>query len=671
MPSVRVPRASSSKRPRDANTNLHGSPEAAKSNDALPEPSPSSRSNRGSQQLDPAESSEPAPKRSKSGRALWWRSLAIEAREHRDDTIAKVLSKTFVHVGKMPVNPPKNVTSIPAEILSDDHDKNHIPNLAPRPRDKNDPIDTTVIPLHYITDITPQSLHRRLMEREWSATAVTLAFLHTAAIAQGLVNCITELMMNRAVTRVHWLDNYYHEHGKPVGPLHGFPISVNDHFEFKDLKGCRDGYVCNWDHFAAKDDRILKALYDAGAVFHCRTTSPQTMMHLETESNLYGVTKNPYNTTLTAGGPCGGEGALVALGGSPLGIGSDFGGGIRCPAANCGNYGFKPTATRIPPHECRHVHDEDDNCMLGIMSTHHFGIRLLMKTIIDSLPWPEHASDNRNPQPEVTPWRDIPDLSTVLRNPGKLRIGVLWHDGIITPHPPITRALRMLTEELKRKTAELQKRPNFHGPSIEIIDFPPYKHDEAWAIIASLYFSGARTTINDSLDKSGEPKLPITKRLLRHHSKFTNLNLSAKQRNTLTVKREAYKASYAAHWDAHAIDILLCPATPGMAPPHGKARYWGYTAQWNCLDYPALVFPVTQVDKDVDIWPAADAERAMQPIAQDNRRNLAAYDREEMHGMPVGLQLVGRSGEDEKVLRVMEWFTERSGLGLWMPTAGF
>lgn len=86
------------------------------------------------------------------------------------------------------------------------------------------------------------------------------------------------------------------------------------------------GYCAWWEKTASADARVLKILARAGAVFHARTTEPQSMMHLETESNLYGATVNPYDTRLSAGGSSGGEGALVGARGSCLGIGTDIGG---------------------------------------------------------------------------------------------------------------------------------------------------------------------------------------------------------------------------------------------------------------------------------------------------------------------------------------------------------
>jgi amidase len=90
--------------------------------------------------------------------------------------------------------------------------------------------------------------------------------------------------------------------------------------------GLNAGYIAWWNKVVTEDAHVLQILWRAGAVFHARTTQPQTLMHLETDSNLYGVTVNPYNRDVSAGGSSGGEGALIGLRGSCLGIGTDIGG---------------------------------------------------------------------------------------------------------------------------------------------------------------------------------------------------------------------------------------------------------------------------------------------------------------------------------------------------------
>jgi amidase len=138
---------------------------------------------------------------------------------------------------------------------------------------------------------------------------------------------VTELLPSRALERAKDLDNHLAAHlGKPIGPLHGVPISIKEHIAFKGLR-MHAGWVSWWDNDRPDANAlIIEILENAGAVFHARTTVPQGMMQLETRSNLYGTTRNPFNSELSAGGSSGGESALVCMRGSVLGVGSDIGG---------------------------------------------------------------------------------------------------------------------------------------------------------------------------------------------------------------------------------------------------------------------------------------------------------------------------------------------------------
>ena len=80
-----------------------------------------------------------------------------------------------------------------------------------------------------------------------------------------------------------------------------------------------------------------------GAVFYVKTITPTAMMMMETINNVWGETNNAYHGGTSAGGSSGGEGALLGMRGSPLGIGTDIGGSIRLPAAFYYLYGLKPT----------------------------------------------------------------------------------------------------------------------------------------------------------------------------------------------------------------------------------------------------------------------------------------------------------------------------------------
>ena len=102
------------------------------------------------------------------------------------------------------------------------------------------------------------------------------------------------------------------------------------------------------------------------------------------------------------------------------------------------------------------------NGVLGPLSTSIGGIKLLMKTSIEAKPWLDE------PSLVSLPWReDFPQGSWTK----KLKVGIMWDDGVVTPHPPIVRALREVVEKLQ------------HVPGVEVVTWKPYKHDLAWEII--------------------------------------------------------------------------------------------------------------------------------------------------------------------------------------------
>lgn len=541
----------------------------------------------------------PAAKKKPPAKA--WTAIAEEAQCYRDATIASL---------KPPA--PEFDQELPKEVL-------HIPRQL---------LDQSVIS---ITNSPPEELLQSLSTGQLSAVQVSTAYLQRAALAQGLSNCLTELLPSLALRRAGELDAYFQKHRRPIGPLHGLPISLKEHVGLQGLR-CTTGYVSNWETISKEDAHIVKVLQNAGAVFHCRTTIPQTMMHLETNSNLYGVTTNPYNRNLTAGGSSGGEGALIALHGSCLGVGSDVGGSIRSPAANCGIYGLKPTAFRIPTDGWGYMMAGADTVesVLGPLSTSLQGLKIFMKTIIDAEPWLDE------PALIPMPWRNY---TVPAERP--LRIGVLWHDGIVRPHPPITRALKLVTDRLRKH-------------NIEVVDFAPHLHDEAWAILSSLYFTDGGKADSDAIDSSGEPWRPLSRWIIKDNPCVKKLSVG--ELSYWLEEREAYRKEYAFHWKKHGIDALLCPVGPSVAPKHNTAKYWNYTSQWNLLNYPGLVFPVCKADKEQDTW--SDAEQLLGELDKENRE---LWDPEEFNGVPVGLQLVGRRFEDEKIVGILEYIIDKIG----------
>ncbi|KAK1487209.1 amidase [Colletotrichum cuscutae] len=171
---------------------------------------------------------------------------------------------------------------------------------------------------------TARELLGHLRQGTLSAERIATAYCKRAAVAQQLPLTLSPATKNSPIDIIQ-------------DSLH-----VDGHF-------ASVGYVAFLKQDRPKGNAALvKLLLDAGAVLYCKTNIPQTMMTCDSENNIFGRTLNPHNTRLTAGGSSGGEGALVAFRGSPLGIGSDLAGSVRIPAFCCGVYGFKPTVDRIP-----------------------------------------------------------------------------------------------------------------------------------------------------------------------------------------------------------------------------------------------------------------------------------------------------------------------------------
>lgn len=206
-------------------------------------------------------------------------------------------------------NPPLDVTGIPRTCGI----------LSPEEIDITDKYDAT-------------GLLEAIAARKYTAVAVAMAFCKRAAIAHQLTCCLTDFFMEDAIKQAKMLDEYLETNGTTIGPLHGLPISVKEHMPIA-------GRTASWGLLMSvtkteTDCLMVETLRNAGAVMYCKTHQPQAIMHLESTS-FYGRTLNPHNINLSAGGSSGGEGALSAMKGSVLGLGSDIGGSIRGPSGFC------------------------------------------------------------------------------------------------------------------------------------------------------------------------------------------------------------------------------------------------------------------------------------------------------------------------------------------------
>ena len=275
-------------------------------------------------------------------------------------------------------------------------------------------------------------------------------------------NCLHEIFFDQALERAAKLDEHYAKHQITLGPLHGLPISLKDQFHVRG-NDTTMGYV-GWigSNLGIKhpgqehqvESQITSELLLLGAVLYCKTSLPQTLLIGETKNNIIGQTLNPHNQNLSCGGSSGGEGALQALRGSTLGVGTDIGGSVRIPAAFNGIFSIKPTPERVSYRDMANTNPGQNTyrSTVGFLSTSLAGLEVIFRSVLSTEPW------LRDPAVVPMPFRqDVVDVflsradangvTTASREP--LKLGVLWTDGAVGPHPPITRGLHTVVDAVK------------------------------------------------------------------------------------------------------------------------------------------------------------------------------------------------------------------------------
>ncbi len=196
----------------------------------------------------------------------------------------------------------------------------------------------------------------------WRRSAVDLAALlaagsvsarevldaHLVRIEQvnPTINAVVTLSVERAVADATRADEAYAQR-RHLGPLHGLPIA---HKDLAMTAGIRTtlGSPIFADHVPDEDELIIARLRAAGCVTVGKTNTPEFGAGSHTFNEVFGVTRNPYDPSRSAGGSSGGAAAALAAGMVPLADGSDLGGSLRNPASFCNVVGLRPTPGTVP-----------------------------------------------------------------------------------------------------------------------------------------------------------------------------------------------------------------------------------------------------------------------------------------------------------------------------------
>jgi amidase len=348
-----------------------------------------------------------------------------------------------------------------------------------------------------------------------------------------------------------------------------------------------------FDEPAAADDELVRRLRAAGAVIVGKTNMPELAICGFTESETWGITRNPWRTERTPGGSSGGSGAAVAAGLVAGASASDGAGSIRIPAAFCNLFGLKPQHGRLPG-DPRDWHG---------LTVHGCVTRTVLDTALYMA-----ATVLRNGEPGALPPPETPYAEAARSFPGRLRIA-------ISDKPVRVVAPPIVTDEVKRALAEAEEllRSLGHGVRREHPRYGLVGNN-----VVPRYLHGIH---EDAMT------VPHPDRLERRTRGFSRLG-------SLYTERLVRRAVMAAGRDASRInaiferhDVLVTP-TIGEPPVEvgrwdgrgalrtllGMSRTYSFTPVWNHTGQPAASVPAGFTDDGLPL--------AIQLVAPPNREDL-------------------------------------------------
>jgi amidase len=482
-----------------------------------------------------------------------------------------------------------------------------------------------------ITELKAVDLADSIAKKKYSSVEVFKAYAKRATMAHQLTNCAMELFVDVGLKRAKELDEILFKTGKVVGPLHGVPVSLKEHYDYKG-RITHGGYVGLIDNISTETNQCVQILYDAGAVFYIRTTEPQLLMHLCSNNNITGIALNPHNTRLTTGGSSSGEGAIAGMKGSAFGVGSDIGGSIRSPAGFCGVWGLRPTQKRIPMLPLTPSNSKTQEIVvpvLGPLARSAQDLELFMKVQLASKPWETDGT--------LVPleWRTVPTPQ-----PKEIKIAIVYDDGVVKPTPPILRGLKYAAEKLSKA-------------GVKIVEWESLNVEKCFIAAENGYNADGGASYLELLALSGEPIVELSKYHLNAGCGLKGQTVVEYQNDA--GLRDSTRTKYLKKMKAIDVDFILSPVYSSVAPLPETVHYWGYTNLWNILDFPNVIFPSgLKCDPKLD-----EPDSSYTPRNETEKYEYGLYDSAEIFaGAPISLQLTGKRWFDEEVVKAAQTIEE-------------
>jgi amidase len=448
-------------------------------------------------------------------------------------------------------------------------------------------------------------LSRALHARTVAPSEVMAAWLAQVALVNPAVNAIVSLRDPEVLmAEARALDDQ-----PPTGWLHGIPFSIKDLVATQGLRTTW-GSPLFADHVPLKDDLVAARLRASGAVIAAKSNVPEWGQGSHSFNPVFGVTRNPYDPSRSAGGSSGGAAAALAARMAWVADGSDMMGSLRNPAAFCNVYGFRPTWGLVPQ-------DAEGDTYLSTMSTEG-----PMGRTIEDVAQLLLLLAGENPE---VPFPRFPPALALDRDLTGCRIGWLgdW-GGAYAMEPGILSLCEAALRQLEDLGAVVEPLPP---------PFPAEKLWSAWVTLRAMLNAGAKRALAED---------PARRALTKPETLWEieqGLGLSA---------QAVYEASVIrSRWHAHAArlfrhyDALVLPS----------AQVWPFPADWR--------WPEEIAGRKMDTY-----HRWMEVVIPASLIGLPALSVPVgfgPQGLPMGMQIIGRSGDDMGILSIGQSWHRATG----------
>lgn len=497
--------------------------------------------------------------------------------------------------------------------------------------------------------LSATELAEQLREGELSAQEVTENHIRRIEAVHPQINAVVIPLFDQARAQAEKADKK-RARGEPLGPLHGVPVTIKEQYRVAGTQTTL-GATRQIGNVYHDEGPLVTALREAGAIILGKTNIIQTLAGWECDNRVYGRSNNPWNLERTPGGSSGGEGAIIAAGGSALGLAGDFGGSIRVPAHFCGVHGLKPTSGRLSnsdfsPDLLGHG-QEAIIPQPGPIARSVADLQLAMEIFAETS---MHTSYDLVPP---VPW---PDPQQV--NIAGLRIGYYTDNGLFSTSPAIRRVVEEATAALGRQ-----------GATVAPVA-PPDTAEAIRIFLGALSAGGGK----DYLRLLGDEKpiaqvaglfrgfssppafvMSIVQRLMASRGQ-THLAYIMQQMGTRSAEkywevveaRSQFRARFHRSLDDGGFDAIICPPAALPALTHGSSEHLfpaiSYSFVYNVLGAPAGVVAAGRVQA---------GEESDRTVSRDMADITARKVEEGSAGLPVGVQVIARHWREDVVLAVM------------------